>query len=122
QLLFRLLQILLIAVPDSHRAGNPPRRIGPGSGAARLSACSTQHIGYDVGHAPVLVLVRGNVPQPLGEESCYVHVEGRSSGEHLCIAGPAESLVALWTIGGYVHKVAFLSPDDVVLKLIDELA
>ena len=71
-------------------------------------------------HAAILVLIRCNILQPLGEEIRNVHIERRGRRKGLCVAGPAKPFVALRTVSRHVDEVAFLSPDDVVLELIDE--
>src|SRR6185503_15114590 len=38
----------------------------------------------------------------------------------LCVAGPAEALVALWTVRGDVDEIAELAPLDVALELIQQ--
>src|SRR5207248_6191247 len=77
------------------------------------------HVRDDAGDVAVLELRIGNILQPFGEEPRDVHVEAGSADKDLCIAGPSESLVALWTVGGDVEEVAFLAPENVVLKLVD---
>ena len=40
--------------------------------------------------------------------------------EDLDVAGPAQPLVALRTVGGHIHEIAFLAPHDVVLQLVEQ--
>ena len=42
--------------------------------------------------------------------------------ENLGVSSPTEPLVALRAIGGNLEEIAFLSPDDVVLELVQQLA
>jgi hypothetical protein len=63
--------------------------------------------GITCGDAAVVVLVRGHVAQPLGEEPGDVHVEGGGGGEDLRVARPAQPLVALRAIRGTSRKFPF---------------
>ena len=62
----------------------------------------------------------GFVLQLFGKESLHIHVEGSCRREHLGIRGPTQALVPLRAVGGNVDKVAFLAPDNIVLKLIEK--
>src|SRR6185312_2731813 len=50
-----------------------------------------------------------------------VHVIRCRARKYLCVAGPAQALVALRAIGGYIQKIAFLTPLDIMLQLINEV-
>src|SRR6185437_14518022 len=50
-----------------------------------------------------------------------VHVIRCRARKHLRVAGPAQALVALRAIGGYIQKIAFLTPWDIMLQLINEV-
>ena len=76
--------------------------------------------GTTKGTLPFSVLVRGHVAQPLREEAGHVHVEARGAREGLGIPGPAQPLVPLRAVGGHVEEVALLSPEDVVLELVQQ--
>src|ERR1051326_6249533 len=65
-------------------------------------------------------MTQGTAPPPLREEAGDVHVERGGAREHLRVAGPAEALVALRTVGGDVEEIAALSPDDVLLQPVDQ--
>ena len=99
---------------------NDNRHVGPTRARRHASARSPENIGNHPGNRAIRLLVRSDVGQPLREESGDVRVERRGGREHLRVAGPAESLVALRTVGGDIQEVAALSPHDVVLELVDE--
>ena len=68
----------------------------------------------------VLLLDR-NVTEPLTEEVFHVEVDRGGTAEDLRVARPAETLVSLRTVGRDVEVVRLLTPDDVVVELIDLL-
>ena len=47
-----------------------------------------------------------------------VVVVGSGAAEHLCIARPTHSFVALGAVGGDVEEVALLTPDDVLEEAV----
>src|SRR6185437_16285202 len=81
---------------------------------------AAQDVRHHVRHAPIRTLVGCEVRQPLGEEAIDVHVECGGGGENLRVARPAETLVALRTIGRDTEEVSLLRPYDVVLQLIEK--
>ena len=73
-------------------------------------------VGHHVGHLTVGLLVGRHVLEPFAEEVLYVAVERRCAEEHLRVARPAQTLVALGAVGGYVDEVAAQSPLYVALE------
>ena len=76
-------------------------------------------LGLDVGEGAFGRLAVVDVDQPLGEEGGHVGVHRRRADEDLGVAHPAQTLVALRTIGGNADVVSALAPDDVRLELVD---
>ena len=76
------------------------------------------HIRDDGAYIAIGMLIGGQVAQPLGKELLRVKIHAGGAGKDLRIAHPAQALVALGTIGGNVHKIALLAPDDVGEQLV----
>ena len=114
------LQNARVAVGQVHVQGTIERRVGPRGGGGAPRAFSLRTIRDDVRDGAVRLLVGRHVAQPLGEEAGHVHVEGGGAGEDLRVARPAQPLVALRAVGGDVHEVAALAPEDVVLELVEQ--
>jgi hypothetical protein len=81
-----------------------------------------QDIWHDMRHTAAWQLVRAQIAQPFGEEAGGVHIEASGTDKDLGVAGPTQALVTLRAVGGHVDKVAFLTPNDIVLQLVDERA
>ena len=69
---------------------------------------------------PSRILRVGHILRPLGHEAGDVHVEGGSAHKDLNVARPAQPFVALRAVGRHIDEIALLSPDDVVLKLVEQ--
>ena len=111
-----------VAVTEINRPGTDDGSVGPGGTAvAAFVAGFPVGGGDDAGDAAVGLLGVAHILHPFVEEAADIHVEGGGAAEDLGVAGPAEALVALGAIGGHLEEIAFLAPDDVVLKLIERL-
>jgi hypothetical protein len=60
------------------------------------------------------------VAGPLRKEASHIHIESCSADKDLCIPGPAQAFIPLRTICGNIYKITLLSPEDIVLELIDQ--
>ena len=66
----------------------------------------------------IVLLIERDVFQPLGIKRGGVVIERSRSRKDLRVAGPTQALVALRAVRGNVEKVSFLSPNNVVLQLV----
>ena len=95
-----------------------PRTDHPGITPPRLAfpLCDAR---TDIAESAVRILCIVNIDQPLGEERCNIGIIGRRAREHLGVPHPAESFIALRTVGGDAQVVAPLAPYDVGIELVD---
>jgi len=118
-----LCQDAEIAISEVHRPRDNDGCIGPprggGSSLARLAG---KRVANHVGDGAVVLLVERQILQPFGIKAGDVMEERCRRRKNLRIARPAQPLIALGTVRGDIQKIAFLSPDDVVLQLIDQRA
>src|SRR5689334_22713926 len=56
---------------------------------------------------------------PLGDKSGDIHVESGGSHEYLNITRPTQTFVALRAVRRHIYEIAFLTPQNVMLKLIE---
>ena len=70
-----------------------------------MQACG---IGHHMRYGAILALVSHHIVQPFAQEIMAVVKVAGGRGEHLCIAGPAQTLVALRTIGRYFDEIRAL--------------
>ncbi len=68
----------------------------------------------------MVVLLGGEVVEPVAQEALRVVEVGGRRGEHGEVAGPAQPLVALRAVGGHVDEVAAHPPDDVAVQLVHQ--
>ena len=66
----------------------------------------------------IRVLFVPNRLQPTRPERIDSVVKERGGQEDLGVTSPAESFVALWTIGWQVDEISDLSPADIALELV----
>ena len=71
-------------------------------------------------HRAIVFLVQRHVSQPLGVKPRRIEIERRGRRKHLRVPGPPQPLVALRAICRHIQKIPFLSPDDVVLQLVQQ--
>src|SRR5579862_1135430 len=79
-----------------------------------------EYIRNDVWNRAVILLIESQILQPLGIKSSGVEVERCCGSKNLRVARPSQTLVALRTIGRNIQEIAFLSPDNIVLELIEK--
>ena len=79
------------------------------------------HLRHDAVDRAVGQLLGCHISQPLLEEFLHIVVDGSGLAEHLGVTGPTQPLVSLGAIGGDIQVVALLTPNDVVVQLIDLL-
>ena len=115
-----------VAVGPPQRPRHPDRGVAPDRGAVRLGellgrGLELQDVGdHERHHAVGVLLLGGQVEQPVGEERPDVEQERRGGREDGDVAGPAEPLVALRAVGGDVEEVALRAPDDVAVELVQQ--
>src|SRR5208337_257351 len=80
-----------------------------------------QHVGNYIRDRTVIFLIEGDVLKPFGIKRGGIVIEGSGAGKGLGISGPTQSLIPLRAIRGDVEEIPFLPPDDVVLKLAQQL-
>ena len=105
-----------ITVRKVHLPRNYRRTVRPGG----RYALRTQAVWNDYRHAAVgaEALLCGTVRKPFAEELFNIEIVCTGAAEHLCVARPAETLVALRTVRRDVEIVASLTPENIVIKLI----
>ena len=71
-------------------------------------------------HSSIVLRILNEVDKPLGVERCDVAVERGSLGKDLRIAGPACTLIALWTVCRNIEVVPPLPPVCVQNQAVEE--
>ena len=112
-----LLQQLFVAVGFVQLPGDDAGGIAPGGGDT--GGMLHGHGNDTTDNAVFLSLINGHIAQPLFHELLNIEVDGGGAAEHLGVAGPAQTLVTLGAVGGDVQIVGLLTPDDVVIQLVD---
>ncbi len=95
-----------------------PRADDAGVGPGRAAVVAGDLDRRDHRKLAVGALAVGQVDQPLGEECLDVAVQCGRADVDLGIAGPAQPLVALGTVGRDVDEVGSLGPVDIAVKLV----
>ena len=90
-------------------------RVGPAR-PSEAQLAGEHHVGHDRRHAEVRVLVELEVAQPARPERGRVEQRAAGRRERLRVAGPAESLVALRTVGRDGDEVVALRPHHVLVE------
>ena len=105
-----------VVVGEPDLIGNDDGRICP----CRCSTAS-QHIGSNIRNGSVGMLgVLAQGCQPLGEEGVDVEVVGGGGDEEFSISCPPCTFVALRAVRRNVEVVRFLSPDNIVVELVQD--
>jgi len=80
-----------------------------------------QHIGNHMRNRTVILLIEGEILEPFGIKCGGIVIERSGAGKDLGVTGPTQALISLRAIRGDIEEISFLPPDDVVLKLVQEL-
>ncbi len=73
-----------------------------------------------MGNPAIGKLIGSNIFHPFGIKGSHIKIKGGGHAENLCIACPAKPFVTLRTVGGNIQKIPFLSPLNILLKLVDQ--
>src|SRR5208337_587633 len=100
----RVLLFQNAAIPEGeiHRPWHDSRNVGPTN-------------------RTVILLIEGEILEPFGIKRGGIVIEGSGAGKDLGVSSPTQALVPLRAIRGNVEEISFLPPDNVVLKLIQQL-
>ena len=99
--------------PRADHSGISPRR--------RASIGHLPYIRDNICYTILIRLIGSQIPQPFAEKQHRVHIEARCADKHLRIARPSVAFVALRAVRRNIHKIALLSPQYIVLKLVYQL-
>ena len=112
-----------VAIDAPEGVGNGDAGVGPAGGAAEVAEAdeifSLAQARGGVGENSLGCLRVLDVDHPLREEGGDVHVAAGGAEKHLGVAHPAESLVALGTVGGDGEEVVLLRPEAVEPEAVD---
>ncbi len=105
-----------VVVGAKNGVGADPTGVAPGD-----AGLADVEVRGNIGEGTVGVLtVLVESDQVAVEEGLNVEIVGGGGDEKFHVARPTHSFIALRTIGGDLQVVAFLAPDDVAVKMIDQ--
>lgn len=81
-------------------------------------AHALEEVGRYVGHIAHFALLAGHVVEVFAVEGVRQHVDAAGGGKHLRVTRPAHAFIALRAIGGHIHKIGSLPPDDVFKQAV----